>query len=85
MEIQFAALVAIDWSDQEHVWAMEVAGQEKIQLGTFAHTPESVEAWASGLAERFRNQFVAVAIEPLPLPLNNREAHSCSCCPNIVT
>jgi hypothetical protein len=69
MEIQFAALVAIDWADQEHVWAMEVAGQTKMQLGSFAHTPESVEAWASGLAEQFGNQFVAVAIEQSRGPL----------------
>ncbi len=69
MEIHFAALVAIDWSDQEQVWAMEITGQEKIQTGSFAHTPEAVEAWAAGLAERFGNQCVAVAIEQSRGPL----------------
>jgi transposase len=69
MEIQFAALVAIDWADQAHVWAMEIAGQEKLHTGSFAHTPECVEVWAAGLAERFSNQLVAVAIEQSRGPL----------------
>lgn len=33
MENQFVALVAIEWADQEHGWAMEIAGQENYNPG----------------------------------------------------
>jgi len=69
METQFAALAAIDWADQNHVWAMEIPGQTKPRMGSFAHTPEAVEAWAAELAERFAGQPVAVALEQSRGPL----------------
>ncbi len=69
MEPQFAALIAIDWADREHVWAMEIPGQAKPQTGSFSHTPEAVDAWAAEWAGRFGGQPVAVALEQSRGPL----------------
>ena len=44
MEPQFAALIAIDWADQKHVWAMEIPRQTKPQTGSLTHSPEAVDA-----------------------------------------
>jgi|GEM_PF-4901760 len=32
MPIEFAALVAIDWADQKHAWALQ-AGTSKVETG----------------------------------------------------
>jgi len=69
MEPQFAALIAIDWADQKHVWAMEIPGQTKPQMGSLSHTPEAVDAWAAELASRFGGQSIAVALEQSRGPL----------------
>ena len=69
MEPQFAALIAIDWADQKHVWAMEIPGQTKPQMGSLSHTPEAVDAWAAELATRFGGQPIAVALEQSRGPL----------------
>jgi transposase len=62
-EPEYAALVAIDWADQEHAWAMEIVGSGKREAGKLAHTPEAIEAWAVSLAVRFAGRPVAVALE----------------------
>ena len=69
MEPQFAALIAIDWADQKHVWAMEIPGQTKSQTGSLPHTPEAIDAWAAELATRFGGQPIAVALEQSRGPL----------------
>lgn len=62
-EPQFAAFVAIDWADQEHVWCLQVAGSEQSEKGTVKNTPEAVEAWIAQLCQRFPTASIAVAIE----------------------
>lgn len=62
-EPQFAAFVAIDWADQEHVWCLQVAGSEQREQGTVKNTPEEVEAWIAQLCQRFPTASIAVAIE----------------------
>jgi transposase len=62
-DIEFAAFVAIDWADQEHAWALAVAGSGKRERGKLAQKPEEIEAWASSLAARFQNRPIAVALE----------------------
>ena len=42
MPTEFAAIVAIDWADQKHVWAMQ-AGTSKVETGAIDHTPEAIE------------------------------------------
>ena len=69
MEPQFAAWIAIDWADQKHVWAMEIPGQNKPQMGSLSHSPEAVDAWAAELAMRFGGQPIAVALEQSRGPL----------------
>jgi hypothetical protein len=69
MPTEFAALVAIDWADQTHVWALQKAGSSEKETGTIDHTPEAVEAWASELRRRFGGQPVAGALEQSRGPL----------------
>ena len=69
MENEFAAYVAIDWADQKHFWALEVPGSSGRQSGTFDHTPEAVDIWATELRLRFSGRLVAVALEQSRGPL----------------
>lgn len=62
-EPQFAALVGIDWADQEHVWCLQAAGTTQRESGKVEHTPEAVEAWVGQLCRRFGNRPIAVAVE----------------------
>jgi hypothetical protein len=48
----FAAHIGIDWADQKHFWAMRAADGPR-HRGQLDHTPEAVEVWAAGLAQRF--------------------------------
>ena len=61
--MEYAGLIALDWADQEHAWALLPAGATKVEQGTVASTPEAMEEWAQKLAERFGGQKVAVAVE----------------------
>lgn len=60
---EFAALVSLDWADQQHAWALRVPGGAKVEQGELTNTPEAVEEWARKLAERFGGRPVAVALE----------------------
>jgi transposase len=62
MPTEFAALVAMDWADQKHAWALQ-AGTSKVETGAIDHTPEAIEVWAAELRMRFGGQSVAVALE----------------------
>jgi transposase len=62
MPTEFAALIAIDWADQKHAWALQ-AGTSKVETGAIDHTPEAIEVWAAELRMRFGGQSLAVALE----------------------
>lgn len=62
-EPDFAAFIAIDWADREHVWALQLPGSTKREKGKLKHTPEAIEAWAMQWASRFEGRPVAVALE----------------------
>ena len=62
-EVSYAALVAIDWADQKHVWSLQVIGGRKRETGELQHTPEAVESWVGQLCQRFGEQPIAVAVE----------------------
>jgi len=68
-EPDFAAFIAIDWADREHVFALQIAGGNKRETGKFEQKPNAIEAWASQLAARFPGQRVAVALEQSRGPL----------------
>jgi transposase len=59
----FAAFVAIDWGDREHSWALQEAGSQKRETGKFAQTPKAIEEWVVGLAARFGERPIAIALE----------------------
>lgn len=59
----WAAWAALDWGDQKHAWALQAADSDTVEEGQIDHTPEAVESWAAGLAERFGGRPVAVALE----------------------
>lgn len=62
-EPEFAAFVAIDWADAEHVWSLQSGVGQRRERGRVEHTPEAVEVWITGLISRFGNRPIAVAIE----------------------
>lgn len=62
MTTEFAAMVAIDWADQTHAWAMQTA-TSKVETGAIEHTPEAIDVWAAELRVRFGGQPIAVALE----------------------
>lgn len=62
-EPEYAACVALDWADQEHAWALEVAGSGKRERGKLKQTPEAIDAWAAELARRFDGRPIAVGLE----------------------
>jgi transposase len=68
-EPQWAAYVAIDWADREHVWKMQPAESGPCESGKVEQTPEAIEIWASQLATRFNGRPIAVALEQSRGPL----------------
>ena len=66
---QFAAFVAIDWSDTKHdICLVDVATGKKESL-ILKHTPEELEAWATALRSRFGGRPIAVCLEQSRGPL----------------
>src|SRR5499425_1497718 len=62
-DLQFSALVGIDWADQKHAWCLQAAGTTQREKGEVEHTPEAIEAWVGQLCRRFDNRPIAVAVE----------------------
>jgi transposase len=62
-EIHFAAFVGLDWAEQKHVFTLQSAESHRVERGELEHTPEAVEVWAMGLAQRFGGRPIAVALE----------------------
>src|SRR3954454_11520590 len=60
---EYAAVIGLDWADGEHAWSLQVLGERERERGVVAHTPEAIEEWASGLAQRFPGAQIAVALE----------------------
>jgi Transposase len=69
MQTEFAALIAIDWADRKHAWALQIPGSSNRETGTVDHTPEAVDVWAAELRLRFGGQPIAVALEQSRGPL----------------
>jgi transposase len=58
----YAALVALDWGDQEHAFARQSRGTNR-EVGTIPAAPESLHRWLEQLGERVGHQPVALALE----------------------
>jgi hypothetical protein len=61
---QFAAVVAIDWSDAKHDRCLVDIATGKKESSILKHTPEALEAWATAWRTRFAGQPIAVCLEP---------------------
>ena len=60
---QYAALMALDWADQKHDGALLAEGQTRLERFVLLQRPESIEAWALSLRERFEGKPIAVILE----------------------
>ena len=68
IELEFAAFVGVDWSDDKHHVCLHQPGRETENL-VVPHTAESIHAWMQGLHERFGGRPVALGIEASKGPL----------------
>lgn len=57
----YVALVALDWGDQEHAFALHHGAQR--ERGTLAASAESLHGWLEQLGQRFGHRPIALAIE----------------------
>ncbi len=62
-EPRFRALVAIDWGDRRHFFAMLDAATGRLEKGSIEHTPEEIARWVTTLLSRFDDGPIAVALE----------------------
>jgi transposase len=60
---EFAAFIGIDWADRKHDVCLVAAGADTSEPSVLEHRPAAIEAWATGLRERFGGRKVAVCIE----------------------
>lgn len=60
---EFAALIGIDWADQEHHVCMRVVGSNTSTSRKLLQKPEDIAEWISGLRGQFPGRQIAVAIE----------------------
>ena len=58
---EYAALVALDWGDQEHAFALQSGA--KHETGTIAAAAESIHPWLEELGQRHGYRPIALAIE----------------------
>lgn len=68
---EFAAIIGIDWADQQHDICLQVNGAPALEHQVLEQRPEAIEAWANGLRERFGGRRIAVGIELRKGPLIN--------------
>lgn len=58
-----AAMVGIDWADQEHAVCLQQLGSGRPEASTLKQTPEAIDEWATALRKRFGGRRVAVCLE----------------------
>jgi transposase len=59
--VDYAALVALDWGDREHAFALRVG--EETETGQITASPEALHDWLQALGARCDGRAVALAIE----------------------
>jgi hypothetical protein len=62
-EKQFAAHIGLDWADEKHDYCLQDAASQKLEYGSFKHTPLLIDQWVSGLRKRFNHRPVAICLE----------------------
>ena len=68
-EMEYAALVGIDWADRKHDVCLQAAGSSKREFSVLAHRPETIAQWAQALRQRFAGRPIAVCVELTKGPL----------------
>src|SRR5438132_12705523 len=53
---EYAALVSIDWADQQHSVCLLDPSTEEREQTIVKHTPQALQEWALGLRQRFAGQ-----------------------------
>jgi hypothetical protein len=66
---QFAAFIALDWSDEKHDVALFDPSTGKGEAYTIKHSAQSINEWATESRQRFAGQKVAVCLEQSRGPL----------------
>ena len=62
-EPEFSAFIAIDWADQKHDIAIQVAGQPQKTTRIIEHTPEALNDWVNQLRQQFGSGKISVCLE----------------------
>ena len=65
---EYAALVAIDWADQQHAVCLSDPSIGAREQTIVKHTPAALQAWALGLRQRFAGAPIAVCLEQFGAP-----------------
>jgi transposase len=60
---EFAAFIGLDWADAKHDICLQVADCDKREFTVLDHQPEVIDAWVTGLRQRFQGQPIAIALE----------------------
>jgi len=68
-KIELAAVVGIDWADQEHAVCWRAADEVAVPHETLKQEPGALAAWAAGLQQRFGGRPVGVCLEQSRGPL----------------
>lgn len=66
---EFAATIGLDWADAKHDICLQCAGSEEREFMVLEHKPESIDAWARALRQRFNARPIAVALELFKGPI----------------
>src|SRR6266436_5751906 len=66
---EYAALVSIDWADQQHAVCLFDPSTGAREQTIVKHTPAALQEWALALRERFAGQPIAVCLEQSRGPL----------------
>ncbi len=62
-EAAYAALIGIDWADQQHDYCLGVVGTQTVETGVIDARPEGVAAFINPLRKRFQGQPLALCLE----------------------
>lgn len=66
---ELAALVGLDWADQEHALCLQEVGSTRLEHQQIKQTPEALAEWVTELRRRFNGRTVAIALEQSRGPL----------------
>src|SRR2546428_3016694 len=66
---EYAALVAVDWADQQHAVCLLDPSTGEREQSIVKHTPAALQEWALSLHQRFAGQPIAVCLEQSRGPL----------------